>query len=173
MNTNIFKHVSVRGRVAYGICCLESAINYYNLKHLDWSSLLHILWSYTNENVGRWHEIMAESSPDSILEDLSYFQKGNTNISMEQYNYLINIYKHSNKVIHFIINTITDIWTYDLYSSIVNNSPQTLAYLSEIISLMEQENIPLPAVESFLQFSIQENGGWGRAFTREEIFNQS
>lgn len=57
MNIQEFNKISIRGRVAYGIVCLEEAIKKYSLEHLDWDFMLKILWSYTNGNVGKWHEI--------------------------------------------------------------------------------------------------------------------
>lgn len=170
MESEEFKDLSIRARVAYGICCLESAINYYNINHFDWTFILDVLWSYTNGNIGKWHEIMAECSPDSILEDLSYEVKGITIISIEEYEKLRTLFMQSNKVCQDIINIIFNIGTRDLYSSIVNGSPDTLKYLQQIIEIMKHNNIPLPDVEYFRKYSIHDNEGWGKEFSREDIY---
>jgi hypothetical protein len=166
----VFKNLSIRARVAYGICCLEEAIKYYCLLESDWDFMMNLLWTYTNKNIGKWHEIMAECSPDSVLEELSYQDKGIINISIKEYEELRFLYSKSNKVCDSIINLIFEIGTRDLYSSIVNGSPDTIEYLQEIIILMQQNNIPLPDIEIFKKFPITENHGWGREFTRNAVF---
>jgi hypothetical protein len=173
MKAKEFEKISMRARVAYGICCLENAIKYYNLSHLSWTFILNVLWSYTNKNVGRWHELMSECSPDSILEELSFKEKGITHISENDYEALRLLYSNVNTVCQNIINSLFNIGTRNLYSSIVNNSPETLIYLQEIIDIMDQNNIPLPDIKPFMKFPITEEEGWGREFTREEILNEN
>jgi hypothetical protein len=165
-----FRNISIRGRVAYGICCLENAIRHYNLEHLDWSFILELLWSYTDQNIGRWHEFMSECSADSILEELEFEKKGIRNISFFEYQKLRDLYLKSNPIINQIINTIVDIGTYDLYASIVNNSPKTIEYIDELIVLMDQNNILLPDIIFFQKFTINENEGWGCPFVKKDIF---
>ncbi len=51
-----FINVSIRGRVGFSILCLENSISFFELPNLDWSLILKLLWSYTDSNVGLWHE---------------------------------------------------------------------------------------------------------------------
>jgi hypothetical protein len=85
---------------------------------------------------------------------------------------LNKLYKNANQVILRIIDITYYIGIKDLYSSIVDGSQDTLRYLQEIIDLMEQNNIPLPDEKLFGKFPISENEGWGREFTRDDVFNE-
>ena len=165
-----FEKISIRGRVAFAISCLENSIKFYSLEQLDWSFLVNKLWSYTNSNIGTWHYIMSEATPFGVVgqtdnvDDLEY-------LSVEEIKKLEILYINSNKVVNSIIDLIFDIGTRDLYASIVNNSPTTIKYLTEIIELLSDNQIPLPDIEKFKKFSISENEGWGNEFTKEMVFD--
>jgi hypothetical protein len=159
------KLISIRARVAFAILCLENAIKQSKKENLDWSFMIG--------KVGDWHYPMAESTPRSVLFDARYDEKDMDFLTEEDCIHLKEVYSNSTELIKDIINIIFEIGTRDLYSSIVNGSPDTLKYLMEIIDLMEQNNIPLPDMNLFEKSPITENEGWGREFTREDIFNEN
>ncbi|WP_108867402.1 hypothetical protein [Aquimarina aquimarini] len=166
-----FNDISIRGRVAYAIMCLENAIKWYKKDNLDWSFLFQLLWSFMKGNVADWHYPMAEATPRSILFDAEYSVKEMNYINREEYSKLTNLYNSSNEVIIFILNKLFEIGTRDLYSSISNNSLDTLEYLEDIIDIMNKNKIPLPEVKFFKKFSINENNGWGRELNRSDLMS--
>lgn len=163
-----FKEVSIRGRVAFAILCLENAIFHFGFDKYDWSFILGQLWSVTNSKLGTWHYPLSECTGRSIIndedniDDLEFLTK-------ERFWELNSLYKKSNSSILRIIDLIFEIATRDLYASIVNNSPDTLEYLKQIILILEKENITFPDYKLVEKFSINEDGGWGRKFSREVI----
>lgn len=161
--------ISIRARVAFGILCLENTVLFYNKVFLDWSFVYKVLWSFMKGKVGDWHYPMAEISPRSVLFDATYAEKEMEFLTEEEYNNLREVYSNSNTVINSIINLIFEIGTRDLYSSIVNESQDTIKYLQEIIHLLEENNIPLPDIKLFETYTINENDGWGREFGRDDI----
>lgn len=163
--------ISIRGRVAYGIICLERAIAHFGFDKYDWSYLLNLLWSITYSKLGVWHYPLAECTGRSIINDEEYLEDLDF-LTKEKFWELNKLYKNANSTVLKIIDLIFEISTRDLYSSIANNSQDTLGYLIEIIELMEQNNIPLPDVELFERFPIAEGDGWGREFTRDELMNE-
>lgn len=171
MKAKEFTNISIRGRVAYAVLCLEKAIVHFGFDKYDWSFVLNLLWSITNTKLGSWHYPLAECTGRSIindegnLEDLEFLTK-------DKFWELNKLYKKSNNVILRIIDLIFEISTRDLYASIVNGSPDTLKYLQEIIDTMDQNKISLPNMEFIKKLPISENGGWGRDFTRQEIFSE-
>ncbi len=48
MNIGKFGHISMRGRVAYGISCFENAIVALKYDINDWKIVLNYLWEFTN-----------------------------------------------------------------------------------------------------------------------------
>jgi len=91
-------------------------------------------------------------------------------LTASQYNDLKDLYNSVNEAICFILNKVFDIGTRDLYSSIVNNSADTMKSTQEVKMMMETNKIPPPDIELLKKFPISENYGWGREFTREDIF---
>jgi len=164
-----FKEISIRGRVAWCILCLENAIKFYGLEDLNWDFIFSLLWSYTNGKVGNWHYPMAEAMPASILTT-PYSKRDMENLTESQYDELKKLYSSGNEVTNFIIDKVFEVGTRDLYSSIVNDSPDTIKYTEEIKEVMEKNKIPLPDISLFKKIPISENEGWGREFTREDLF---
>ena len=48
INEKDLKKISIRGRVAFGICCLENAMEKYKINGQGWNLLLEKLWSFTS-----------------------------------------------------------------------------------------------------------------------------
>ncbi|AEA42353.1 hypothetical protein [Fluviicola taffensis] len=164
--------ISIRGRVAFGILCLEMFIKHLNYDFSKWKIIIDELWSFTNSNIGLWHEKISEMTPFSILEEIPFEKKGCECINEKKHNELQLLYKNSNAEILKIINLIFDIGTRDSYSSISNFSPDTIKYLNEIISILEQNSIQLPNEKLFINQSISENQGWGKEFSKEDILSE-
>lgn len=163
-----FIEVSIRGRVAFGVVCLENAIKHFNRLDLEWNFLLKLLWSYTNDNVGTWHYQLAECIPSAVMVgDDKYLDF----LSKQQFWEFNKLYSQCNDEILQIIDLIFSIGVEDLYSSIVNNSPETICHLNDIINILNNDNIPLPSIDLFERFPITENHGWGREFTRAEVYD--
>lgn len=63
-------NISIRGRMAYGICLFERLLLHYKCEKQDWTGLLEKLWMYTSmEYLDDWMYEFSEWLPDSILED--------------------------------------------------------------------------------------------------------
>lgn len=167
------KNLSIRARVAFGILCLERILKHFQFDLIKWNILLNELWKYTNSNVGKWHEIISEMTPFSINEQVDFELKGCEYINKEKHDDLQKLYIDVNNDILKVIDLIFEIGTRDLYSSISNNSQDTIKYLQEIILVLEKNDIELPNIKQLQKFSILENNGWGREFTKEELIEQS
>lgn len=171
MKAQDFVNISIRGRMAFAIICLENAIKHFKLDETQWIFIYKMLWRYTNTNVGKWHEQMAECTPNGVLnstDDLSDLEFLNETEFWE----INKLYQKTNKIILRIIDVIFYIGIKDLYTSITNGSQETLKYIQEIIDLLNNNNIALPNIKLFNQFPISENNGWGREFERADIFKK-
>lgn len=162
---NKIKEISIRARVGFALECLESILKKDYKQIEDWGFLLSSLWDYTKtNNLGKWHYKTSEMIPFSVMEDIPFSEKGCEYITENEHNRLKNIYvKVDNDVLN-VINLIFEIGTLDLYSSIVDYSPRTVAFLFEIIEILETKNIQPPSIERYLIYKISDNNGWGEAF---------
>lgn len=163
------KNLSIRSRVAYGILCLEKILNFYHVDIEKWNLLLNELWKYTNSNVGKWHEYISEMTPFSILEKVEFKLKECEYIDQVVHNELLNLYENVDLDVLKIIDLIFEIGTRDLYTSISNNSPDTIKYINEIEEILISKNILLPTTQNLEKFDITQNYGWGNEFTRNQI----
>ena len=190
INSKQFEQISIRGCVAYGICCLENALEHYNINGEGWNFLLKKLWWYTelsaesDPNIDnclqleRWAYVSCNISPNvlKLLSDYHDFVEKpkwwfKDNIPTEQeYQLLKSTYEGSNEVIENICSKIYDIGTNELWAGIGKTSPDTLRPLQELIDLMYEHSIPLPSIEPFKQYVFHKKGwdydlhGFGETF---------
>lgn len=154
--------ISIRGRMAYVICLFERVLIYYNYDKQDWVKVLEKLWEYTSvEYLDDWMYEFAEYLPESILEDsLDDFEF----ITREEYEHLHKLYNASSTdVLHFI-KLMFEIGSIDLYSKLVDNSPNTLEKIEEAVELLKENEIDNISIEPFKQYSFKERNGWGERF---------
>lgn len=163
-----FKEISIRGRVAFAIYCLENFI-IANGEKLSgkWLVVLNKLWVITSlEFVDEWLYQVSSYMPSSILEDdFDDLEE----ISKTDYLTLKSLYEGTDKSILEIIEKIFILGTIDLYGEIIDNSSNTLRELRDIISICEINNIKLPSHTHFNNLSIKVSNGWGKTFKREDV----
>ena len=189
INAKQFEQISIRGCVAYGICCLENALEHYRLQGEGWNFLLKKLWWYTELSAAndpsinnclpleRWVDLIAAILPE-ILKQYNEYNKFindkwcfKDNIpTEEEYNLLKETYKSSNDTIELICKHIDDIGSNEIWAGIGKSSPETLRPLQELIDLMYKQAIPLPSIEPFKQYVFHKKGwdydlhGFGEMF---------
>jgi len=78
---NRIKYISIRGRMAFAIFCLEKYLEKIEvIQNPDLQKLLSNLWEFTTTNrAGEWDDTIFEYSPECILEtmetkDYSYYK---------------------------------------------------------------------------------------------------
>lgn len=64
---NDFFLITIRGRFAYSVCCIENAVEVLDKLALDWSEVFDFLWKYPTsgqlQDLGLWHEVEMECIP--------------------------------------------------------------------------------------------------------------
>lgn len=175
-----FEKISIRGRVAYAICCLENAMETYGAQGESWDLLLKNLWSFTSSNeLDKWFYLNNRFLPGEIIKaDYSLAQAYNMRDGFPELSIDENTYKkaqvefaaQSNDVINEICDKIFDLGAYELWSGLVECSWGTLYELQLLIDYMKANDIPLPDVEPFKQHEYapkdvnDDDYGWGYTF---------
>jgi hypothetical protein len=172
VSSELFVEISNRGRVAFAICCLENAMEYYKINSKGWEFVLDNLWSFCNQNMAIWEEKIGEMSPSSICDNSSFERKGCEYISEEIHDNLKVVYSQSNEVLLKLVDEIYGLGAVNIFVTIssIHLAKQSLPNLQNIINIMTENSIKLPDFNNFLQFPINENKGWGREFSRNEVF---
>ncbi|MFF2484331.1 hypothetical protein [Paenibacillus sp. NPDC058071] len=164
MNMEKFKLISLRGRVAYGVSCFENALLALKYNLNDWKIVLNYLWGFTNSNLEESHTIANELIPEHLLEFKTYEKHEFERLSKEEFLYLYNLYQDMDESINSLLYGIHELGASHAYSVVSGYGESSLKSLERLINLMIDNNYPLPNVEQFLIFSIDENKGWGNEF---------
>jgi hypothetical protein len=172
---NDLEEMSNRGKVAFAICCFESAIDFFVQDKKKWSFVDDELWKFCNSNMAYWHEQFGEITPFVVCEKIDFDLKEYKYLTREQHDMLLELYNGTNKVIISILELVYEVAITNIYVIIHNEKTKTdaLPYLQSLIDIMNENNIPLPDIEMFKQFPVTENNGWGRDFTRDEVFKKN
>jgi|GEM_PF-449837 len=161
-----FRNVSVRGRVAFGICCLENALTALGIPLSDWQLVLSQLWKYTEQaRLDDWHEVTAEYLPVAVLEYIPFEKKGCEYLTPELAAALQSLYTKVPAFMHELLADIFETGIIELYGGLVNGGEQSLKYTLRIINLMRNKKLPLPPYEAFQRVG----SGWGHPFTRQYL----
>jgi hypothetical protein len=168
MDSDVFKKISLRGRVAYGIMCFEQMlIQFYDEN--KWSSILELLWSFVRtNNLELWGDKVNEIIPENLLEFDNYEESEFEYLSIEFYEYLVNLYQSLDDKINDFILKIYYLGTSHAYTNIENEGKTSLIVLQDIIDFMNKNNIIFPEYNNLICFSIDEDEGWGRKFNGKE-----
>lgn len=165
MNKNDFITITIKGRIAFAICCFENALKHYNYKTRDWRIVLEQLWTYTNiEFFDDWHYATVEFLPESILEFNTYKEENFEYINEEQFNILHKIYNDSNDTVKNIIKMIFEIGISEFYGRLQNYGQRTLDNLDILINYMMLNSISLPDINMFMAMKYDNENGWGNDF---------
>lgn len=165
MHMEKFRHISMRGRVAYGISCFENAIIALKYNVNDWKIVLNYLWEFTNiQYLDDWNDIVVELIPENLKEFKTYEEEEFEKLSKDEFIYLYSLYQNIDGSVDALLRGIYDLGISHAYTVIEGYGESSLKSLERIIKLMIDYNFPLPSIDPFLKFSIEENRGWGDKF---------
>lgn len=160
----VLEKISIRGRMAYAICLFERLLLYYKSSKQEWNWVLEKLWAYTSsEYLDDWMYELAEYMPGSIFEDTPYDEDCEF-ITIDEFNCLYKLYNKSSMEVISFMQLLFEIGTIDLYSRLVDNSPNTMKRVKEAIGILNRNNIKVIAMEPFKKYSFDKCDGWGESF---------
>ncbi|WP_339284244.1 hypothetical protein [Paenibacillus sp. FSL R5-0486] len=165
MDIEQIKLVSFRGRVAYGISCFENILMVLKYNPNDWRGGLEYLWGFTStQYLDDWIDVIVELIPENLMEFSLYDENEFERLSEDEFVYLSKLYLNIDNTIVIILRKIYELGISHAYSVIEGYGESSLNSLQKIIFFMNQNNFPLPDIQSFLIYSIKENRGWGDKF---------
>ena len=169
MNKYDFKNISIRGRVAFGISCLNT---YFKTKYpgTDFSAVLNLACKITEDSdyIDKSTEAFMEIIPEYLYEFDNYEDAEFEYISKESYNSFVSIIPKDDSDLNLLMHSIRDIaWEY-CYVALDANAPETYRYLNSIIDTMNKLSLPLPDINIFKKYEFSEFDGWGRHINRSE-----
>ena len=164
--TDSFQEISIRGRLAYGVTCLESVLKHYGIKNelLD-EIVLPSIWAFTSSrDLGAWDNSINKIDPNNLLGDSVIISSSNAE------NPLKRLYQSLPDFIVEMISNVIEIGTANLYGGTQQGSPHSLKPLKNVIQACKMNNVTLPDITPFKKSLFEEYHGWGHERERN-FFN--
>ncbi|MCA8830410.1 hypothetical protein [Hymenobacter pini] len=160
------KRVSIKGRMAYCITCLENVLACKQLQEPALDKLLQCLWDFTsNPDLSDWEKKIMDFSPESILEEpleeCSY-------LTLSEAQHLRTVYMSLSKSLLICIDDTIEVGRGNLYGGTSGYSPHSLIPAMQVVRYMVAHTYPLPPMENFLRspFTEEDQHGWGKRVDR-------
>jgi hypothetical protein len=164
----VFRKISIRGRFAFGVKCIERYIS-ENKIEIDWiDKLLTQLWEFTeSENLDIWDEKISDLNPTNILEvEYEKFPNDFPTINASVYKELKKIYQNLNGDFIKLISETIEIGTSNLYGGTGEYSTHSLKPTIEVYKIAVTVLSKMPDINSFIQYSFSESNGWGNKIVK-------
>jgi len=166
--TPFFKRISIRGRVAYCIMCLENAFEKEKIESQESFSLLEKLWAFTNSHtLDEWDEMINDVTPCCILDE-----NFDVNDFVEDANIVYrfkDFYEKLPEYLNDIIDLTIGVGVGSLYGGVGSYSKRTLEPTLNVVELIVANDVIMPHIGLVANYSFDDFHGWGYAFTREDV----
>jgi len=159
----LFNEISINGRIAYTILCAEKyALAKYPDK--DWKPLFKWMWTATSDYLDEWYYRFMEILPENLLEFSDYQSSDFEYLSEEDYRFYSGFMKDLDDNMINLITIPGKIAMEYCYSSIPGIGKETIGYINEAITILNNNNIELPSIETVTFSSFKDKDGWGNHF---------
>lgn len=163
INGNDFNNISMIGRAAYCVMCVEKyALAKYPEK--DWKPLLKWMWQITTENFDEWYYRFMEILPDYLYEFDNYKDSDFEYLSEDDYNYYSEFLKDIDSNMNKLLKITTEISMVYSYTEIPGIGKESIKLVEKAISILNTAGIEPPNVADVSRFSFSEKNGWGNHF---------
>lgn len=159
-----FYRVSVRGRVAYLILCLEESLLFYKQDITAWDWILRKMWSFTDHLEDDWVDSWLDSAVE-LLPSIVLTNKESESVSQEKSNIRI-LYTQAGTTM-IVINAILEN-TFKMVSewstTMTAHEPDVLWRIDEVEETMQAFGVPLPSEKRVQLLLGQINSSLGKPF---------
>ncbi|OQP39789.1 hypothetical protein A4H97_16330 [Niastella yeongjuensis] len=179
MNTEIFKQISIRGRFAFGLTCVEKIIDHYRIKDALLDSVIEGFWRFTSaEKWGEYEGYLYNRDPDCVLSDFPSLkiqpekkhEFGYDDISYSELESIYELYLKLPPHITGILTHLTTIANSNISAGCGEYSECTFAPTLEILAIIEDfDTIDFYKPADFLFSGFDQQSGWGDEFSKADI----
>jgi len=164
MKKQDFKNISMTGRYAYILLCIEKLF-VEKFPQKDFSKIFEFLWKGTEDaNWDKMSEFVGDLSNDSLFES-AIFDKDNFLVINEQdFKLYYNLLEDINDISNVCFSSLFDFLTVYENTSIPGLGKESIDSLFEIINLLKNHNVELPNIETISFSNFNERNGWGNHF---------
>lgn len=159
--------LSIRARIGFAVYILDSFFkknkNHFEAKNI----IINKIWEIPEgNNIESWLEEFVELLPDVIFEEAYNHKDPFVFLTNDQFNCIKILYDDCEEDVLQIIKLIFEIVNIHVYGKIVDNGKESLDELKKVFDFAEKASINLEIEENNL-FSIKNENGWGKTFSKE------
>jgi len=168
MNINMLLDVSMNGRMAYAIMCIEKyLVNKYPNK--DWTKLSQLMWEATSSYWDTWDNKYIEIIPEYLFEFSNYEDSDFESLTKEDYDYYVSLFEgisdgSEDDELNVVLSTLHSLQEVYCYSDIPNEGKESLDIIESLCRVLENESVELPNPDLVKFSSFEEKDGWGEQF---------
>ncbi|MDE6427061.1 MAG: hypothetical protein K2K89_13140 [Ruminococcus sp.] len=159
--TEKLRGVSVAGRIAFIIMCIEKYI-VAQYPEKDWTPLAEEMWKFNDSYWDEWLDSFVDLFPEYINE-YNEFEDYAGKYSRDTFR---NLYKDlKNNDVNKLLNLLDDFMGIYLYTRVWDGTESMFPkVIEEIVSYLTKNNIPIPDVEKVSFSDFGQNDGFGDKF---------
>jgi hypothetical protein len=158
MEELFFEPVSIIGRFAFGVICLEKLCQEWKVKSQQINELIEFLWTFTSSHgLDTWESCINDTLPDYKNEVPIKFG----------FDFLD---KDKQETLTDTILEVIEIAGANLYGAF--KSEYTMVHTLKVASLLETYNIELPDLKPFAKSKVTEFHGWGNPVDKSFFKNE-
>ncbi|MBL0745497.1 hypothetical protein [Chryseolinea lacunae] len=141
-----FHEISIRGRMAFSICCFRALIKKLGYEALDWNFLFYELWRFTSiQYVDTW--LYDFASPWAVMDDV-YSSEDYPYFTREQFDDLKKLYGSVNEDTRQVVDLMFEMCTVEMYGKVTKNG-MSFESLESIVDVMVTNQVTLPVIDQF------------------------
>ena len=163
MNSSDFENISMKGRMAYIILCVETYL-LAKFPEEDWSTLSQWMWSVTSSYWDNWGYKFIEIIPEYLFEFPSYEESDFEQLTNEEYDFFTKLLKNKPAELNQLLLKAHDLEEVYCYTRIPKHGQEAIDIVLEVCSILEKNKIPLPDIQLVQFSSFSEKDGWGERF---------
>lgn len=165
---NSIKSISINGRMYFALCCLKNAFESKGIKSEALNYILNIIIEFLQSTeLDKWEEYAKAILPESILD--TTFNIFDSIIEPDLILKLKSFYENLPQYLVGLIENTLNIGLDNLYSGTDEYSSITFDDVIKIINICEKNNIKIPDINNFIEYSFKENHGWGKDIKIDKI----
>ena len=173
MNCALLNNISMNGRMAYSIMCIENYLkNLYPFK--NWALLSKKMWPVTSSYWDEWADMFIEIIPQYLFEFQTYKDSNFEHLSESDYIAFSNLFhsipsKGDTDEINNLLLKLLKLEEVYSYSEIPNFGTESIDIVMDICTILESHKISLPDIDKVQFSSFNEKKGWGNQFDGEKL----
>ncbi len=139
----ILKQISMRGRMAFGLACVERLAAKYNFQSSKYMELLGLLWEFTEtENFGEWNLRLTGGQWEHVRAFGFWLINDEGRPKPNS-----NPFPDAPEVVVAMLGLCAAIGEAHLYGAFVSEESECL--LEKVLAIMAEEGVPLPPLDRF------------------------